>query len=698
MNVLKKVRDTINSLTQDISDKEFFSGREFREFIMASLKTALGELARRTVSLEIFYNEHSDMTACTNGEVILANAGTRIVQEGETLRDRYLMFLGMLIHETGHRLFTDFPASAAFHSSWERLCPSAVDDPRWESMLEELRTFPNLKKLFLSVCRNADNIFEDGYIEQKIFGYFDGVFAYGLHSFNRMMFSKYDTVGERFDSILAEEDKDKRDMRFVSFLMAQTIRVVKEYPERTGNIDTPEKEMLYRKYSAFMAETERICHELMYEADWNKRSILINEYMLNLYDYFPGKSEEEEYSKEESENKEESDDKTESTGSSSSSSTPGRSSDIPEELAEGSNLPSGSVAPKGTTRPVDIPGESEKEAEEKKARTKELSESRASEREFESAFEEVIREMAETKVEKEHSAELQEEAEEIFKKISRPLPAPYSPWEYEIRRKGAYGITDTEKEIYLNISKEMHKYSEPAIRKLNVVLVKRAEEGSTKGYQIGRFDPIQYPRAAMAGDGRTFRQNRLPNGMPSVVFSILIDESGSMEGMKVQEARKTAILLSDILNGVGVPHMIVGHTTSHYGETCTMNLYHDFDEVDGKDKYRLAGIKDDCGNRDGAAIAYMSEKLLKRPEADKVLIVISDGWPTEAGFFSPDAREDTKETLRRYRKKGVNIIGAVIDCYHDIEKIYGRMNCLDLTDLSKLPVTLSSLVKRYILR
>ena len=75
MNVLKKVRDTINSLTQDISDKEFFSGREFREFIMASLKTALGELARRTVSLEIFYNEHSDMTACTNGEVILANAG-----------------------------------------------------------------------------------------------------------------------------------------------------------------------------------------------------------------------------------------------------------------------------------------------------------------------------------------------------------------------------------------------------------------------------------------------------------------------------------------------------------------------------------------------------------------------------------------------------------------------------------------------
>ena len=55
-------------------------------------------------------------------------------------------------------------------------------------------------------------------------------------------------------------------------------------------------------------------------------------------------------------------------------------------------------------------------------------------------------------------------------------------------------------------------------------------------------------------------------------------------------------------------------------------------------------------------------------------------------------------TLQKYRKKGVNIIGAVIDDYDSVEEIYGRMNCLNLTDLTKLPTALSALVKRYILK
>jgi hypothetical protein len=55
-------------------------------------------------------------------------------------------------------------------------------------------------------------------------------------------------------------------------------------------------------------------------------------------------------------------------------------------------------------------------------------------------------------------------------------------------------------------------------------------------------------------------------------------------------------------------------------------------------------------------------------------------------------------TIEKYRKKKVKIIGAIIDDYKYIAEIYGKMNCLDLTDLDKMPGELSSLVKRFILR
>ena len=693
MNIMKRVRDTINSLTNEITDEAFFTGREFKEFIMASLKTALGELARRTVSLEITYDETNSFTACTDGEVILANAGNKLVHKGETLKDRYLLFLGMLIHEVGHRLFTDFPAAKLRKEKWENLYPDPIEDPRWELMLEELKMFPNLKQYFLHTFCNADNIIEDGYIEQKIFGLFSGMFAYGLHTFNRTMFSEGKTVSDWFDEVLSEEDRDQRDSKFVSFLMAQTLRVVKEYPERTGRIDTPEKMKLYRRYSSFMANAEGILQDLMYEDDPERRSMLLNEYMLNLYDYFPGKQDEE------NEEPEDGESSLKACGSSSGSKSE-RTSDLSEELADLKEMPAGSIAPKGTTHSVALPVTDEESSEEQKEQSKELSETDAAERGFESDFESVVKKMAEAKVEDEHKKELQEEASEIHGSVAKPLSSLSSGrWKYTIARPSSHEVMEEDKERYLFISKGMRKYSEPAIRKMNAVLTKRAESGSSKGYQYGRFDPTQYSRAALAGDGRTFRQNRLPNGRPSVAFAILIDESGSMYGEKALAARDTAIVLSDILCGVKVPHMIAGHTTSsdYDDNDCMMKLYHDFDEVDGMDKYRLGGIEASRENRDGAAIAYMSEKLLKRPEADKILIVISDGWPSHSGFFNSVPVEDTKETLQRYRRKGIHIIGAVIDCYRDIEQIYGRMNCLDLMDLSKLPMTLSSLVKRYIL-
>lgn len=141
--------------------------------------------------------------------------------------------------------------------------------------------------------------------------------------------------------------------------------------------------------------------------------------------------------------------------------------------------------------------------------------------------------------------------------------------------------------------------------------------------------------------------------------------------------------------------MIYGHRDSR--GTCQLDVYHDFEEPDKKDRYRLGGVSSDARNRDGAAIAYGCEKLLKRPETQKILIVISDGLPTETSFHPElEYEADAAAVAKEYSRRKVTIFGAVIDGNVErIRNIYGK-HTMDLTDLSRLPQELGSLISRVL--
>ena len=700
MNYMKMVRDEINSITTKMTDKELFSSKVISDYLTNTLKAALGKTQGRRVSLHMMYDEGNPMDGYTTGLDVHINCGGPIVKMASSRKEKYFLILGILVHEVGHILYTDFPALKAFMECWWNTIwkkaepPLAVDDPRFEQMVTELQELPNLANCWLSVIKNLQNIFEDGYIEQRLIIRFSGIFAVALRKLNRQLFDKQPSIAESLKEISQETDKDQKDMMFVAFLMNQILRYVKEFPENKG-IWEPNYEMdqMYEQYDRFMETIRHLMDDLKYQRDSAVRYAEINEVVLGLYDYFPGKLEEE--SEETSERGDESSDESGSKTHTSLS-----RKDISTEMKSEKMPVIGSTAiPEGETMPVKDDAEAE-DLLEKKERIKELSESEEfGSRKFESAMKEVIKEMAEAAVEDVHNKTLRKESKEIEDGILAGIDNPPEEWTYKIHREKTEYVRDYEKSEYESLMSELRSVSEPAKRKLNTVLIKRAEVGSTKGYQTGRFDPLQYPRACLSGDGRTFRQNRQPVGRPLIAFAILIDESGSMESgypiYKCESAKRSAILLNDILTDVDVPHLIVGHTD--FKGTCDLLMYHDFDEVDHHDKYRLAGITARNGNRDGAAIAYCCEKLMKRPEADKILIVISDGLPTESGYYSRNAKEDTEITIARFRKKGCRIIGAILDSYGSVESIYGRNNCLDMTDLKKVPVALSELVKRYIL-
>lgn len=92
----------------------------------------------------------------------------------------------------------------------------------------------------------------------------------------------------------------------------------------------------------------------------------------------------------------------------------------------------------------------------------------------------------------------------------------------------------------------------------------------------------------------------------------------------------------------------------------------------------------------------MAEHLVKRPEQHKLLILISDGQPSDDGYFGTGAEADLRGIRREYTNKGVTLFAAAIgDDWQNIERIY-QEGYLDITDLNQLPQNLAKLIARYI--
>jgi nitric oxide reductase activation protein len=101
-------------------------------------------------------------------------------------------------------------------------------------------------------------------------------------------------------------------------------------------------------------------------------------------------------------------------------------------------------------------------------------------------------------------------------------------------------------------------------------------------------------------------------------------------------------------------------------------------------------------NRDGAALRYVAEQLSKRKEDIRMLILVSDGQPSDSGYYGTAAEEDLRGIKREYTRKGILFIAAAVgEDKANIERIYGD-SFMDITDLNKLPIKLTNVVKQHI--
>lgn len=263
-----------------------------------------------------------------------------------------------------------------------------------------------------------------------------------------------------------------------------------------------------------------------------------------------------------------------------------------------------------------------------------------------------------------------------------------------VRRVGK--VAPETKELYERTTKGIQALAKVMARKVAPYLKKKDDMANMPltGFFSGqRFDAT---RLAL-NDLRNFRMNNSPMPDTRVAVSILVDESGSMGGKRIESALNAALTLYLFCEECDIRCAVTGHTAETRGRgSVDLNVYADFDTPDRDDKYRLLNIQARNCNRDGAALMFAGNHLLKAEEPIKILFVISDGTPNAYGYHDRPAEMDLTEIAAGLRRQGVVLFTLAIgDDRDSIHRIYGD-SFIDISDINTLPDQLVQLVKRYI--
>ena len=204
-----------------------------------------------------------------------------------------------------------------------------------------------------------------------------------------------------------------------------------------------------------------------------------------------------------------------------------------------------------------------------------------------------------------------------------------------------------------------------------------------RGLRSGLLDTGKLAEAVQ-GVENIYRQERTARA-DRMAVCILVDESGSMDGEKIQAARDTAILLNEALATVrNVDLYIYGHTTEN-GSFVKLNAYR---EGRGHgDKYVLGSIEADWSNIDSRAIREAAARVRARTREKCLFFVISDGAPCEP-------TRNVKEAVRELSRDGFSFVSIGIDFEYDPSEMYD--NHVSMTDLSTLAPELGKMIKKAI--
>lgn len=267
------------------------------------------------------------------------------------------------------------------------------------------------------------------------------------------------------------------------------------------------------------------------------------------------------------------------------------------------------------------------------------------------------------------------------------LVSDFSSGGYTFNVKDISATDDTSKAKYMSVVDNMSLLNANLTRSIKEIKVYNTG-GKNPGKKSGKLDRKNLYKYRTSKD--IFFDNTYKIKESDLAFGIILDVSGSMYGDGIKNGRTTMIVLHETLKALNINHSIITHTSDRHHNSI-IDRYQSFKEdktFNCNKNYALANIKSHGGNCDSGALYYMEQAMRRVKNKDKIVVIFSDGEPTEC------TGTELKDQVRHMEKNGIKVIGVGID-FPSIKEYY--RNNANGKNLKEMFDIVSNILKEYVL-
>lgn len=755
---------------KEISDKIRAEGKKITESVLfksRAVSTALTNVSqylfdtipfktRKTIKVTANYDKKNDAVAYATSESnIYVNFGNSYLDKNpkgkkNTTEKKWLLGKGLVLHEIGHLLFSNFNDMTNFQKAitadqwnWQRPIKAGVS-PDFNEKLKEVNAYLNIsvhnRKQFMTAFNDFNNIIEDGYIEEMLMKSFKGDFVASLYELRDFQYEEFPTIERamkdghsnfsiwqlmmlsyaKFGLIKVQDNSTFTEplvKKFCEFLPSITSCVTEDnsyarldksltlYIDMWGIVKEELTNITDESYDKMVKSLENLADSM---GAANQRGQAMNisqksdssENSLNrqitqlLVQSTNSGSEEGTSSSSTGEQESEQDGKAKAADSSSGNESESDNSDTAE----------------GATSSSTKEGKDDSSSSDDSQSKNDLSDNVT---DYDSILKTLSKELKEVKAGKEEDMQkaeqkaeqdilatkqnvAQDRVTEQARNIARQsdekminsaiMDGPHAKITYRLHDFSPASYKDAY--ITMNNTYSLEYIGKKKANKVKPIFEKKIKGAVYHGQHCGSRISIPYYQK---DSSKPFDRIKKPEKI-SLSCTVIIDQSGSMYGHKLKSALRAAAIIKTFCNELEIPTMVFGHSSSYP----TMDIYR-FCEFDGSENeiYTLAAGDAHCGTRDGAALLYAVNKLKQRREKKKIIFIISDGSPCDYGYSGATAYADIQGIIKSATPYGISFFAAAIDeDKESIAKIYGEDRFVDISNLDDLPSKMAYVLKR----